>query len=735
MASSDAQYRHSVAELNAIAQSRASRFDNQADNTAVSADSLTALCLSGGGIRSATFATGICNSWARQDGKLMRQFDYLSTVSGGGYFGSFYGRMFLDYATAKPSSADPRCSNYNVSPIYQRLADVNSENMQYLRRNGRYLAKSGDEAFIAAGFLLRNFMWLHLLLLSALLPIFSLLHLLSNMLQAGLQGLPLISEQPQLSGFIRLEWGLLLLTVTLFLLSSVIYYCYRASNIDALRTIARLQGKLVLLGCVLTLLALVNTLAPALYSYSGSVGAAILLVSGLLYRFYPVFAELSPRFQQLNYLAAALAILLMFGYSLLLSLLGYQLALYLSSLPQDNYGRYGQYYLLWFLLCWVFSYRRDLINRSSFHTLYSARLRRAYLGAANKSRFNSVDEQAEAVSSYHPDDDMPLSTYQPHKFGGPLHIINATINSTLSPHSKLWQPDRQGFNLAVSSVDMTANTDCPAQQLLAEREQLELAKWLAISGAAVSTGMGAHTKWYTSLILSLFNIRLGYWWRSDHKHAGNHFYSCFARELCSRYDNKPGQSWYLSDGGHFENLAAYEMIRRRIPRIVIIDAGQDSSFAYLDLANLIRHARIDFGYDFKCASNQQTAELFGNNTDIGELQNLAGCPAELHSTLADQPESKRACLLVGHYAAVVNVAKPQPPAIYLLYIKPNLTGSEPVDIANYQRQYPDFPHQSTADQFYDEAQWESYRKLGQQTGDELYSLVNAFLAPAKCTTC
>jgi len=47
----------------------------------------TGLALSGGGIRSATFSLGVLIALARRD--LLPQFDYLSTVSGGGYIGSF----------------------------------------------------------------------------------------------------------------------------------------------------------------------------------------------------------------------------------------------------------------------------------------------------------------------------------------------------------------------------------------------------------------------------------------------------------------------------------------------------------------------------------------------------------------------------------------------------------------------------------------------------------------------
>src|SRR5437764_9585700 len=47
----------------------------------------SALCISGGGIRSATFGLGILQGLARCG--LLEKFHYLSTVSGGGYIGSW----------------------------------------------------------------------------------------------------------------------------------------------------------------------------------------------------------------------------------------------------------------------------------------------------------------------------------------------------------------------------------------------------------------------------------------------------------------------------------------------------------------------------------------------------------------------------------------------------------------------------------------------------------------------
>src|SRR5215213_171788 len=54
---------------------------------------------------------------------------------------------------------------------------------------------------------------------------------------------------------------------------------------------------------------------------------------------------------------------------------------------------------------------------------------------------------------------------------------------------------------------------------------------------------------------------------------------------------------YLSDGGHFENLGLYEMVRRRCRYIVVSDAGSDPNTRFEDLGNAIRKIRIDLGVD------------------------------------------------------------------------------------------------------------------------------------------
>ena len=76
-------------------------------------------------------------------------------------------------------------------------------------------------------------------------------------------------------------------------------------------------------------------------------------------------------------------------------------------------------------------------------------------------------------------------------------------------------------------------------------------------------------------------------------------------EFLARFHGSARQYWYLTDGGHFENLGAYELIRRRLRLIVIIDAGGDPDYVFSDLANLIRKARLDFGAEIRFLDQQR----------------------------------------------------------------------------------------------------------------------------------
>ena len=67
------------------------------------------------------------------------------------------------------------------------------------------------------------------------------------------------------------------------------------------------------------------------------------------------------------------------------------------------------------------------------------------------------------------------------------------------------------------------------------------------------------------------------------------------------------------------------------------------------------------------------------------------------------------------YAAIGRIDYPESPEDpgYLIYLKPGVYGDETADVLDYAVKHKDFPHDTTADQWFDESQFESYRRLGQ----------------------
>ena len=70
-------------------------------------DEFLGLAFSGGGIRSATFNLGVLQ--ALSELRLLREFDYLSTVSGGGYIGSWLSAWIQPQSALRPNPTAQLC--------------------------------------------------------------------------------------------------------------------------------------------------------------------------------------------------------------------------------------------------------------------------------------------------------------------------------------------------------------------------------------------------------------------------------------------------------------------------------------------------------------------------------------------------------------------------------------------------------------------------------------------------
>lgn len=386
------------------------------------------------------------------------------------------------------------------------------------------------------------------------------------------------------------------------------------------------------------------------------------------------------------------------------------------------------------------------INLSSLHNIYASRLTRAYLGATNLERLaKSADTRRKtSIKDSDPLDQIPVDVYQQSRSAAPIHLINVTLNETKSQEkSQLLERDRKGVPIvfAPEGIFVDAGRDMTAQQYYSWTEMsdlgvesLSVGQLCAISGAAASSAMGARTTLGGALTLTFANIRLGYWWAVGDMIRGRVtltskpgtwlYYRCTRplrtyfylwNEMWARYSRTYGRL-NISDGGHFENSGAYELLRRGVRTVVVCDNGADPDYSFDDLEVLVRKARIDLGLSLNVADAAHVERTVGKR---GALLFLNGTEEEWRERIdrrdpnarGPSVEDRAYCLLLNVYDDRDGDGRVRHCG-HIVWMKPRLFCGVPQDVVGYALNHRDFPHETTGDQFFDEAQWESHRALG-----------------------
>ena len=242
------------------------------------------------------------------------------------------------------------------------------------------------------------------------------------------------------------------------------------------------------------------------------------------------------------------------------------------------------------------------INRFSLHAGYRDRLIRAYLGASRGSR-----RRPNPFTGFDEDDNVQMAELRGNR---PFHVVNMALN-LVAGKDLAWQ-DRKAETFTASPLhagSFRLGYRDTAEYGLHRGHQdvaISLGTAVAISGAAASPNMGYHSSPVVTFLLALFNVRLG-WWLGNPGPAGNRTFdtpgprfapgSLFAEAFGLTDNDHPYV--YLTDGGHFENLALYEMVLRRCRYIVVSDGGQDGEFTFEDLGNALSKIRVDLGVPIK----------------------------------------------------------------------------------------------------------------------------------------
>ncbi|ATB36330.1 hypothetical protein CYFUS_001744 [Cystobacter fuscus] len=328
-------------------------------------------------------------------------------------------------------------------------------------------------------------------------------------------------------------------------------------------------------------------------------------------------------------------------------------------------------------------------NSVGLHAFYRDRIARTFIGAAHG--------QGPGQTELHSLDDFSLDRLKPQP--GPLHLICCAANdlASIDPMANLY---RGADSAVLSSVGFSVGPEWKSWEKIRQEGGTAptLASAMTASAAAFNSHMGSMSMRLgpaVTFLMTAFNLRLGLWWPHPTR-ARRRWYErlCvglpFYKELLGRSRAK-GRDVLLSDGAHFENLALYELVRRRCRFIIVSDCGMDADTSFDDFANVVRRVREDFGVELRIDLSPLRPD---GDTGLSRRTVVAG-----------------------------DLEYPDGSSGVLLLIKPSLQGNEPPDILQYKTRNTAFPHETTGDQFYDEAQWEAYRRLGEHTALTIFRSV------------
>lgn len=563
------------------------------------------IALSGGGIRSATFNLGFIKGLNEKG--IFKYADYLSTVSGGGYIGSFIQKRLTE------------------THDYDTLFD--EDNMTHLKAHGDYLkpGKGIKKVFESLNFYINALVQI---ILHSVWYILFFAFILITIFSVG-EGIPDIPEK--------------ISNVFLYFLGFLLMWYY---FLHILRLFSRkIWSAEILFYCISSLILVI---------------------------FLAAYSRMEP-----------------------------------ASIPQylNNTDSIG--YLLLFVLI-VLGFFADP-NILSLHRLYRFRLKDAFLRDSNVKMHEILSSSEGKKWTF-----------------APYPLINTTLNlqgykdiaGMKSCDYFLFSPLYSGSKL---TGYMATNTS--------EYRHTTLATAMTISGAAVNPTMGYKSNRFLSFLLTLVNARLGYWALNPKIFRDN---ASFIEKKLAYIGKGPLRyvptywPYYnlaelfgkmnpnrarinLSDGGNIENLGAFELLRRKCKLIIASDAGADPDYVFSDLQTLLIRARNELEIAIEFTPDQDPEKIIRPNLMTGHSHGsyVIGKTYQLTETEGQKD-------FIGYFVYVKASVVAQ--ATKLTKEEENAEKA----FFSYKNYHPSFPHESTADQFFDETQWEAYETLGKNISKDLF---------------
>ncbi len=318
-------------------------------------------------------------------------------------------------------------------------------------------------------------------------------------------------------------------------------------------------------------------------------------------------------------------------------------------------------------------------NWTSLHGFYRRRIQRTFL-----VRHAMSDDDKE-----HREIDLKAlaNTLQ----GYPYHILTGTVE--LVTEDRDAPPQMAAFQFARLFCGGRELDFCATAAF--RQGKMSLSSAAAISGAALSPTRIRYL--LLQIMLTVTNLRLGQWLPNPSKNNSLVLPSryvpllrLFLSHLRAGGVTRDLAEVFVTDGGHYENLGIDMLLDRRCRLIFASDAGADPTFEYADLANL-----------FAIAARKGIRFVQFNPADTTFDREIT-----LESVQTEFKEGNQVVLWKIHYPE--GDAKPG----LCVYMKSSLPKPQPFESGQFKLWNEEFPHDSTANQFFHEQQFEVYRSLG-----------------------
>ena len=654
----------------------------------------TGLAFSGGGVRSAAFALGVLQVLAGR--RLLERVDYLSSVSGGGFVAGALVWLLGPASNGRFGTGpdDFPFGSEHASGSGRGPAE-GAALLNFLRQHGAYLTPghgitpTSAVAVVLRGILLNLMVWIPILV-GVMLLLFAASEPFDGHLGIG-TGAPV--------AFDALLWSAIGFG-TLFLLGSLVYsFSTHASwNIRKRRYLLhrRYETRLpwLLWPVVVTAtLASLPRAADTSLGVIGRFGGAAFVGIGLgigLWSFLRPDGGWGVSFVRKRALPLG-ALLALYG----VLLFAYQSAQWLHA----DAGTPARVLAAALLAIALLSGRFVNLNYISVQRYYRDRLMEVFMpdidGAPEQRSGGSGRHGGYGGPAAEADGQRLSACLDPTRCDMPYPLFNSHMPLAAATSRRRRLRGGDNFILSPLYCGSTATGWRRTGRFMDDGMMLPTA--MAISGSVNHQqsglgGVGLAPNPLVSLLKVLLNLRMGYWVPNprtdDQSRRPNHFVPGLREALAVGQDEEE-PFVLLEDGGYFDNLGLYELVRRRLRVILVCDAGADTGAPLSDLYRVLRRVEVDFG-----------ARVAFDDEDRPPVVPRDPAPFPEGGELAER----------GHLMARIDYADGTTGT--LLYLKSVLVPGMRFTELGFGSQRAGFPRETTVDQFFDEEQFDAHRRLG-----------------------